>query len=431
MKNQERERVSFFAKRGYHDLRKYSICLKEYHKNIDKEIGLETSTPLFLDANVLLRYYEISLAARKKLLTFIESNMKRIVLTYQVQQEFLKNREEVIDNFFKDVTAKIPGNFTSEVLNKIHNFLNQNKVILKDYPDFESDISNAKDNLEKARESIDVKIKTVSNDYKKLKFEDPFLDIINKCIILDGLDQEYLTSIKSEFDDLKKDTKDVSSESISKNRKMIFPGLGDIKKKPENPYGDFIIIHEIMKYMVDNSTNAVFLTFDATKKDWMSASKEAYLHYIENVYYNTGKIINILDADRTLEGVLEVDLYSLIESEFEIEASQLTLPLLNQYCSKHKVLRNFKSSSFLEQHVEELIAAGFGTVEDLDHALNEVEEKFLLFLLKQSSITKLGALRFSLIPYNKSYQKIYLRLQKKWIKPSSKYDSKYIEWLVS
>lgn len=430
MEGQDQNKVSFLSKRGYHDLKLYSACLKEYNNNIGKEIELKTKTPLFLDANVLLRYYEISLVAREKLFNFISSNRTRIFLTHQVQQEFIRNRELVIDNFFKGVTAKIPETFSSEVLNKIQNFLNQNKIILKDYTDFEKNVSDAKEKLEEAKISIDDKIKNLGIDYKRLKYEDKYLDLINKCNILESLDVGRLESIKTDFDLLKKEIPDGKTEIILKSKNLIFPGLGDIKKKPEDPYGDYIIIHEIMNYMSSYNDNVVFLTFDTTKEDWMTISKEPYLHYLENVYYNTGKIIHILDADRTLEKVLDVDLESLIEVEHQSKTNVLTCANLMYYCETHPILKKFKRTLFLEQHIVELNAAGYETIEDFNIGISGIDEEYLKSLI-DGKVTHLGALRFGLIPYNKNYKKIYLRLTKKMVPVSTKYGDKYLNWIVN
>ena len=113
--------LSYFSKQNLSSLAKYSECLATYSKNFDNEISLKTKSPIFLDTNVLLRYYSISFTAREKLYDFIHTNKARIILSSQVQYEFLKNREDVIQKFFEQVTNKIPKDFNSDVVNKMKN----------------------------------------------------------------------------------------------------------------------------------------------------------------------------------------------------------------------------------------------------------------------------------------------------------------------
>lgn len=421
------ERISFFDKRNELSINQHKKCLKLYNDEIEKEIQLTTNTPLFLDTNVLLRYYEISFAAREKLKAFVKRNRKRIIITSQVQKEFVRNRESTIDNFFREVTAKIPEKFNDEILNKIQNFLNQNKVILKDYVAFEKDLQAVQLNLEKAKEEIDKKVKENNSGYKKLKYNDDFVDLLVQCTVLDSLPEEELGKITKEFDEIKKAIPEGNIDKLKKKH-LVFPGMGDIKEKPDDPYGDYIVFHEIMNFMKSSSSNVVFLTFDTKKRDWMSESKEPYLHYIENAFCNTKQIINILDAERTLEEVLNVDVESLIEIKRKaINTEGFSVEELQQYCENHPTISKFRLAKFIPEHIVELNLAGYFSLDAIDNGISRAEKFLKAIILKDT--TFLGALRYALIPINPKYRKIFLRTTKSWIPTPSRYEDAYIDWL--
>ena len=104
-------------------------------------------------------------------------------------------------------------------------------------------------------------------------------------------------------------------EFIAKNPDRAFPGVADLLEKEENEHADYIIFHEIMKFMEEKNTDAIFLTFDTTKGDWMKGDKHPLLHYVHNCYLNTGKLLFILDADRTLNDVLKISIEPLLDEE--------------------------------------------------------------------------------------------------------------------
>jgi len=72
--------VCFSSKRNPTSLLEYKECLEKYSSNFQKEVSLETDSPIFLDTKVLLRYYSISFTAREKLFEFINLHKNRIML---------------------------------------------------------------------------------------------------------------------------------------------------------------------------------------------------------------------------------------------------------------------------------------------------------------------------------------------------------------
>ena len=229
----------------------YQDSLKKFSKNFDKAKKLKLKIPIFLDTNILLRYYSISFAARKQLYDFINENKKRIFLTKQVRYEFLRNREKSISDFFEQATGKIPKDFT-DILNKIKNFLGQHKDLLIDYPFVKDGFSQSVSDFGKLLDKLNKKADEKKEENKDLILNDEFIELLNSCVQNEGLNNEEIEFVKKDFNTLTNSLDiDKIDAGLGKPRKA-FPGMGDIKIKPEDSYGDFIIYHEMLKYVKNN-----------------------------------------------------------------------------------------------------------------------------------------------------------------------------------
>ena len=80
----------------------YVDSLAKYRTGLSNALELKGKIPIFLDTNILLRYYSISFKSRKALLSFFTKHKKQIIITSQVQKEFIKNREDIIERYFED-----------------------------------------------------------------------------------------------------------------------------------------------------------------------------------------------------------------------------------------------------------------------------------------------------------------------------------------
>lgn len=88
-------------------------ALRKYASNFDACSKLEGDLPILLDTNILLGYYGMSQTEKEKLIEFLDKLKDRIILTKQVEEEFLKNRLTVIKkdffgplNKFRKITQK-------------------------------------------------------------------------------------------------------------------------------------------------------------------------------------------------------------------------------------------------------------------------------------------------------------------------------------
>lgn len=396
--------INFTSKRNIPSISDYKKCLELFSLNFEKEISLATNTPIFLDTNVLLRYYSISFTARDKLFDFIKDNGKRIVLSSQVQLEFTKNREDVIQRFFEQVTNRIPKDFNSDLMNKMNNFIEQHKVVLKDYPFVEAGIKKNKEDLEKLLQQLNETSEQKKKEHINLLTNDKFLDLLSTCFSCDSLSNDELDIIKKDFDTLGKNISPENIELVFNKPYGSFPGMGDIKNKPEDPYGDFIIFHEMMKYMLNGKTDLIFLTFDNTKGDWMTKSKSPYIHYIQNMYANTGQILYIIDAERTFEELLNINIESLV-STVSPNINRITADALQNLIRSYQPFLGYVEGIVNDNHVRELNLNGYV---DLEKVKNDLEKSGISAVrynrdLRMSNLNSVGLLRAALRISNPNY----------------------------
>lgn len=397
------EEINYFNKIDQYDIKKYKECLDIYSSNFENIIKLNNILPIFLDTNILLRYYTVSFSARKKLFTFFKDNKDRIVITKQVQKEFIKNREEVIQKFFNQVTNRIPEDFKSEIVNKLKNFLDKHKVVLKDYPYVEKELEKHKVELEDVLEKLNIDSETKYKEYKNLIWKDEFLDLLNEFQLIDNLTEEELKLVKNKFDLLKKEIGTNNIDALLNKPNFVFPGMCDIKEKPDNPYGDFIILHEMMKYIINKKTDVIFLTFDNSKGDWMSKNKSPYLHYVQNVYMNTNKIMYILDADRTLEKLLSVDIDSLLHKDTPIDFN-ISVDDINNIFMLHPIFEDVSVNLANNFLLKELHLNGYTSYDEIWQDLDKVIEVMKLFKKEYPKFTTVAVFRHALKIANMNYQ---------------------------
>lgn len=308
------DKISFSSKRKELDVKSYAESLKIYLESADEALELKKNIPIFIDTNILLKYYSISFVSRKTLLDFLKKYKKRIYITSQVQKEFIKNREDIIERFFTETLEKLEGNFKDEIKNKAQSYVERNKILFEDFPLFEKKINSLTEDIRKAQEELEKEINIVKSRYNDTKFKDEFLSLTLEMNLIDNLTAEDIKFLKIEFDNLKKsiDISKIKNE-ISKPQNA-FPGMMDIKEKPENPYGDYLIFHEILKFSKDENSDTIFLTYDTSKGDWLKENKEPHNHYIQICYLATKKTFFFFDAERFFNKHLKRHLNSLVSN---------------------------------------------------------------------------------------------------------------------
>lgn len=290
-------------------------ALKTYSEKFLEALDLQkNSIPIILDTNVLLGYYGMSQDDKNQFIDFLNGNKDRIFLTSQVQEEFLRNRRHVINEEFFKPLETIPDKFKKtykDVKNKFTNFFNDNKTILiNNYPSIWELLSEKEQKLneifadeEILADSLEEKIKIIRRENKDIHFLDDLLETCTNLKVISALEDTEMEFLKKQYDVLAKKYKDV--KQVEMKEKITFPGWGDDSDK-EDPYGDFIIFHEILKFMFCgndglNKTDVIFLTCDEKKGDWFHKDRLPIIHYIQKAFLLTDKSLFIIHPDEPLK----------------------------------------------------------------------------------------------------------------------------------
>lgn len=303
-------------------------ALALYKKGIlEKDRWLEehSAQPFFLDTCVLLNLYDISSVERDAFVQFIQKNRQRMIIPSQVEREYMRHRIPRIRGFkgrvagiktevlgFVDKLLKSHENIKgglSGVLNRnivkygMPNVTAQFKGLLEQMEQSEA----VRDQQKKYKEFRDSVVAFIHEECDKsckdadFEYEDPILEAISETIVLPSLSPEEKDFIVELYKRLRKAYEEKDSDSSRGD--ITFPGSGDDTKPVDGPieesvaWGDLYIYHEILNYMRIMNTDAVFLTRDVTKEDWLKKDKNPYVHYIINAYEMTGHLMYILDAD--------------------------------------------------------------------------------------------------------------------------------------
>ncbi len=296
---------------------------QEHSKYNDWEkIKADKTIAIFLDTNLLLDIYELSLKERKAFLDFIQKNKKRMFLTAQVETEFINHRFKAINALRKRIDT-LSSSFVTKSTELRKCFDKQTKelddfvrlsVIKNDMPKTYKIYEQMCKKIETLRikdekwteyQELEDKFQQCLEEEKKntitgegMEYQDEILGTISQLSILDPLSEHEIDFLKKIYDNHLKAYKECKVEQERKTL-LSFPGCGDRKKFEEeekDPYGDFIIYHEMLKFMATEKRDIVFLTRDTSKSDWVDSRKNPFVHYIVNAYCNTHKMMFIVPA---------------------------------------------------------------------------------------------------------------------------------------
>lgn len=295
-------------------------ALSLYSENLESALNFENDIPIFLDTNVLLDYYKISFTERDDIIKFFDENKSRIYITNQIEKEFLKHRIDHIRSYLNSVDEFVNAykNIKSEIeklksgeIKGFNHYTKENPILVNDHSELCSELTDLNKEISTALEKIfeennfekriSEKEEQINEIRKKLEGkadierDDPLLKIVTQFNIIDNLSEEEITFLKKQYDELYKEFEPLKADHNS-NWKYTFPGCGD---KKDDPYGDFIIYHEMIKFQCNSTKDAIFLTNDTTKNDWLLRNKvelKPYTHYIINSYSLSGHTLYIFNA---------------------------------------------------------------------------------------------------------------------------------------
>jgi predicted nucleic acid-binding protein len=397
-------KVTFNSKRFKQTLNSHKEVLDKYFAGFEQAASLDGDIPIFLDTNVLLRIYSTSFKAREKLKGFLEENKDRIVLTHQVQWEYIKNRENVINKFSKDVTKELPNSFAKNILNPLNSFIESNKIVVSDYAAIEKGLDDLNKQARKLAELIETEIEKKNVSTSEIIFNDKFIELFREVTLLEALPKEFLALIKKDYDE---NTKDFEKTDIEKKSFKTFPGCGEKPDKMDDKHSDFIIYHEILEYSKKNDCDAIFLTYDTTKGDWMQVNKSPHLHYVDNFHLNTGRLIYIIDAERTLNKILDANFKSLVKKEYS--STNIDVTTLNELINNYPSFASEEKVILEPRYVDELTLNGINNIEDLQELLENAISALPFIKERRPNLNRIGLYRACLIVLNPSYKMIDAR----------------------
>ena len=279
-------------------------ALRSYAEQFEICSKLEGDFPIILDTNILLGYYGMSQQEKKKLIEFLDKFKDRIVLTKQVEEEFLRNRLTVIKKDFFGPLNKISDDYT-KMRNDIEGSLrafreSKKKILSQDYPDLFAKLQGIEEEVKAVVNNdefviqIKSRVEETTTDHKNIALIDDLLDKVSKFKITEELNTDEVEFLEKKF---LEHLNDYKNEKEISRWKLAIPGCGETK---EDATGDYLIYHEALKYMLENKTSVIFLTNDVTKGDWLQNDRNPHNHYIEHTYRLTENILYIIHAERTL-----------------------------------------------------------------------------------------------------------------------------------
>ncbi|MFK7983530.1 MAG: PIN-like domain-containing protein [Saprospiraceae bacterium] len=257
-----------------------------YANKLESAVNLDENIPIFLDTNVLLRGYSVSPERRALLNKFFLDRKNQIVLTKQVQKEFIRNKKKV-----RKIYANLPAAQLTDASDALANLLLELRT--------EREETENLGNFEVVEEEL--------------------LDLFSNFEHINNLSASEKKFLKQEFDFLSQPFNSQRSEEEGEISYNSFPGKGDILEKPKFPYGDYFIYHEMLKYSYESNQDVLFLTFDVAKGDWLKSSKEPHAAYIYKTFGLNEKMIFIINANKFFEDLFGTSFDSLVPIPKKVE----------------------------------------------------------------------------------------------------------------
>lgn len=359
---------------------------------------LESDVIIVMDTNVLLYLYTLPARKRDGILKYISKNKDRVYFPGQVIVEYLKHRSTSISAAQKSLNSLVSDlesiindlvvNGRKTLSNKLESY-KQRVIIKNEMPSVVERINtwlkSADDSLEKADNAKGDVLAELNERVREAESassshtHDEVLETVCCAKHLEPLSTEEKEFLKAKYM--------VLLDQFNKEKDKIryaFPGCGDKKKLNEGfePWGDFYIYHEILALMKELDCDALFITNDVTKSDWVLQDRRPFMHYLFDEYAHTGHMINIVgldaipmditpiipDEEDPHEGELEDNLQ---EAAIDVEPSEERKPVVSEDISKAIDTRLITEEQFMEEFA---ICYGWAT----NYGGGYVNEEFFL-----------------------------------------------------
>lgn len=229
------------------------------------------------DTNFLLDLYRVSRLTGEDFLKILEHLQNRIWLPYQVADEFLRQREEIIDSeaasFKKALSALEKWKSEQQKFNSLRGHLKQaGKIVAAEVEDLFDKQKNYLDAVDEVEKVFREKINELANAHF------PF-DSDNDRI-LEHLLSIFDSKVGEPYDEQSLQT--LYKEADDRYKKSQPPGFSDGKDKAdERKYGDFILWKQILDFAKRESLPIVFVTGEKKPDWWIKKNGEIVAPHIE------------------------------------------------------------------------------------------------------------------------------------------------------
>jgi hypothetical protein len=118
-----------------------------------------------------------------------------------------------------------------------------------------------------------------------------------------------------------------------------------------------------------------------------------HLHYIQNMYVNTGQILYIVDAERTLGDLLNVNIDSLVSNDIDNSYTLFTLESLQKLIENNRIFEDVVPGVFGPHILQELNLNGYKTIIDVENDIIKSEPAMGEYRKKHPHLNTIGILR--------------------------------------
>jgi len=293
-----------------------------------KELQALWEESLFvLDANVLLRLYELTEASRNRIIEVFEKIADRLWVPHQAAAEYQKNRVRVMEK-----QREKADEFISE-LRRLPYCID--RILPEEHPLVDKEIKEKlKKAIADACEEAKAELHRRRNAFKKLLEHDTIrerLDVLLAGRVGEPYDTDKLIKI---------------TEIAEKRYKAkIPPGYADENKNGGNPYGDVILWFQIIDKARAEKRPVIFVTNDRKEDWWITGHSGEPLfprhELVDELRQKAGVTFYMYTLKKFLEDVniyLKFKLSTDVIKELEQLAEQECLKALGQVWSSAEAL---------------------------------------------------------------------------------------------
>ncbi|WP_130736933.1 PIN-like domain-containing protein [Flavobacterium sp. J27] len=255
--------------------------INPYKLSDEKEAKLWKEAIFVFDSSAILDFYFLPKSTREKIYSEVFQKLNnRLWMPFQVEYEYLKNREAIIKKpikekyeplkskikKFKEVFSNDIGKRLEEVARETHKDDKHPHIDQSEINTFKSEVENFSKQINSFQEKILKQIETVEKEISECENNDD---------VLKALEANFKVGREYSFNEII----EISLEGKHRYDYKIPPGYGDFynnEKKGTQIFGDLILWKQILEFSKSEQLPILFITNDIKKdEDWCYLDKKA------------------------------------------------------------------------------------------------------------------------------------------------------------